>query len=293
MATPMALDMRTIGRIDSFDGRPESWADWSFKARAWISLLPLPGRDIDAFLTGAEITTGVIDRTLLATDVENFGVILYGVFVNCCKGRAMSLIHRVVRGNGWEVWRQLFLEFQPSEPIRHSAMLAGILTPPWEALNAIQFIEKLNAWETSIYEYVNQSGEVVSDSVKISIILRWAPKEIKDLVRGQMANIGSDFSRLRHILMAFNASGHEWDAQGNRQNLPDSGGAQPMDVGAVSISCTKCGKPGHLAANCWSKGGKGKGQGGSGGKSDSGGKGGKGAGPCWKCGKTGHRAAEC
>ena len=256
-AAPLVVDTRTIGKIDGFDGTSSAWADWQFKARAWISLLPLAGRDVDGLLQGAESSPNPVDRALLATDIEQFGVILYGILAQCCRGRVMSLIRRVDRGNGWEVWRQLFLEFQPSEPIRHSAMLAGILTPMWESAGTGNFIIVLNEWETRIHEYTAQAGEPVSDTVNISVVLRWAPREVKDLPRGQMANIGNDFSKLKHILLAYNSSGHEWDAAGSRRDAPDTGGSRPMDVGAVTVQCAKCGKMGHTAATCWSKGNSG------------------------------------
>ena len=102
-------------------------------------------------------------------------------------------------------------------------------------------------------------------------------------------------------------------------NRADSGGPVPMDVGGVggdeyeeygekgelydvdgvNARCYNCGKMGHVAANCRSKGG-GKGKGGAGAKG--GGKdkpkgGGKDRsgykGQCWTCGKTGHKAWEC
>ena len=41
-ATPQVIDTRTVGKLPSFVGRPESWNEWVFRARAWLTLLPLP-----------------------------------------------------------------------------------------------------------------------------------------------------------------------------------------------------------------------------------------------------------
>ena len=40
-ATPASfLDLKTLGKVVSFNGKPEEWPIWSFKFECWLGLVP-------------------------------------------------------------------------------------------------------------------------------------------------------------------------------------------------------------------------------------------------------------
>ncbi len=88
---------------------------------------------------------------------------------------------RVERYNGFAAWRQLKAEYEPRLGGRHAAMLQSIIAPQWKAETS-NFKEKLQLWEVAISRYEAQSGEKVSDALKVAVISRYAPQEVKAAV---------------------------------------------------------------------------------------------------------------
>ena len=75
---PMAdlVDTRTVGHLESLDGRTEGWVDWSFRARAWFGMLAVGGRagEITATaLEAAEGHDGAIDCGVIPAGAEAVG----------------------------------------------------------------------------------------------------------------------------------------------------------------------------------------------------------------------------
>ena len=185
--------------------------------------------------------------------------------------------------------------------LRFSVMLSDIRSSLWEKVPPNMFLEAVQEWETQINDYQTQSGEHISSAIKLSVIIRWTPSPIKEVLRGHSPQIGTDFVALRTILQAYVTSGQEFDPSGIRK--ADDGGTRPMDVGA----CARCGGN-HETSKCYAnldkkdkgkgdkdgKGGKSQQYGGGkttyGGKGDKGGKYGKGYGGGGKNpgGKPGH-----
>eukprot|EP00972_Heterocapsa_arctica_P029847 4398608-Heterocapsa_arctica.AAC.1 len=55
--------------------------------------------------------------------------LLYGILVQVCSGRALSLLRLNTESNGLECWRQLHVEFEPATATRTTAMLSSLLMP--------------------------------------------------------------------------------------------------------------------------------------------------------------------
>eukprot|EP00975_Prorocentrum_lima_P071460 12937806-Prorocentrum_lima.AAC.1 len=50
--------------------------------------------------------------------------------------------------------------------------------------NRVDFFQPLTAWETLVTEYSNQSGETVSDSVRVRVLLEHAPEPWRGVEAG-------------------------------------------------------------------------------------------------------------
>eukprot|EP00959_Pyramimonas_sp_CCMP1952_P184046 3848332-Pyramimonas_sp.AAC.1 len=86
---------------------------------------------------------------------------------------------KLSRKNGPEAWRQLKSEYESRSGNRWTAMLRFILNPQdeWakEREADIDFFQSLTPWEATVAEYVDQSGEAVSDNVRVSVLLEHVP----------------------------------------------------------------------------------------------------------------------
>ena len=64
-------------------------------------------------------------------DAERVGRSLYHLLVSTTKGTALSIVRLTERGNGFEAYRKLVVEFRPYLNEEHGVMLQMILTLNW------------------------------------------------------------------------------------------------------------------------------------------------------------------
>ena len=121
------------------------------------------------------------------------------------------------------------------------------------------------------------TGEPISDRLKCATIIGYAPQNIKRMLESASPDVREDHSRMRARI-------REHCLEKNpKAFVPKAQLDDPMNVDAIGFDrprCTKCGKLGHDASQCWAgQGGK---QGGQGKKGDGKHHGGNSKGYTWK-----------
>ncbi len=120
----------------------------------------------------------------------------------------------VKKGNGLQAWRRLKREYELRLPGRHATMLAGLIAPEWAGLRPAQFKVKFLEWEVAVARYELQSDEQLSDCLKVAVIKRHAPQDVRTGLRTHISTIGTSFPKLRIFLGDYLGSGPEFDAGG-------------------------------------------------------------------------------
>ena len=170
-------------------------------------------------------------------------------------------------------------------------MLQAILFPKWD-IPGSDVTQLLTAWEKQAQDYEQQSGDKISDAIKLGVVLHHLPDTslrehllLNSRVYDMYALMGAE---VRAVVMARTT----WSCP------------TPMDLSilAKDAVCHVCGKKGHFARDCWHQSnneGNGKGKKGKKGKKGQG-KGtkpkdgdAKQKGACHNCGEVGHSAREC
>ena len=206
--------------------------------------------------------------------------------------------------NGYDLWKQLHLEYEPRTGNRKLALVSSVMKGDQLVKAAANnFEEKLMNWEEEVSEYGKIADHPFDDSLKMAIVLEKSPKEVKTHLQVNMKDINT-YNQMRDIIEAYLKAKQLWRGHG---------GNDPMDIGALGKKgkgkgCFNCGGP-HLARDCPHPKGQGKSKDKSkdkgkdkGGK-DKGGKAGGGKdgkaqdgrieGYCGCCGKWGHTSREC
>ncbi|CAK0847992.1 unnamed protein product, partial [Prorocentrum cordatum] len=181
-------------------------------------------------------------------------------------------------------------------------MLRFILSPQdkWakDREAGIDFFQSLTAWEAIVAEYVDQSGEAVSDNVRASVLLERAPDPYREVLRQAPEEVGLTFGAARSHIRGYYNQGRTFT------RVPDVGGVVPMQVGAfrAGLPSGKASGKGKTHKSDKSGGKSGKFQKGKDSKTKSrardGGKHGKSQteyfdGECGYCCKWGHKRADC
>eukprot|EP00971_Amphidinium_carterae_P350150 6491406-Amphidinium_carterae.1 len=220
-------------------------------------------------------------------------------------GKALLRVRAAERGNGYEAWCRLKLEYEPRQGARRTALLIGLLNPSWgQNLSSQEFSEAYAAWEEQISRYEQDSGVALPDDIKVATVTKHAPERLREMLRQASYQIDGNYVAMKRTLEHYLRASQSYDNSGTAVTNHHDGGPTPMDVGALSKD------EGKGKGKDWKGKGKGKSKGdqqkGKGAKSKGKGKSsgkdkGKDAAPtsqpfqgyCSFCWKWGHKKAEC
>ncbi len=160
------VDTRLLTKPRAFGGQEAEWAGWSFKMLAYIGALD---GDMLSELVEAAAAPAV-------TDVQNVRMSpagqgrsrqLYYVLILLLEGTALQLVKAVPSGEGYRVWRVLQERFESTMPSRQAGLLQEIIGYQFPAE---QIEAGIAEFEFKVNKYENQSGEVISEKLKIAIM---------------------------------------------------------------------------------------------------------------------------
>ena len=301
-AASYGIDTRTLGKPDIFHGEDVKWADWRVIVKAYYSAV---STRMGVLMTAQEgAAQAMLQATLSDSVDQSASAQLYLVLLMLCRGQPLTEVVNAGESEGLAAWKRLCDIYEPHARSRVAGLLLTLLS-----YNFAGDVEaRVAAFERDVQRYEQRSGEPMSDSMKIGVVL-------KQLDEGSLR---------QHLLMNAARLSTWLDFKREVQEIRRAQAsivATPMDIGAFQkggkgdrggkgkggkdsdMKCSNCGRANHWKRDCRSpgggahdpsKGGKGK----DGGKNPKGGKdkgkGGKGQGPtCWKCGGKGHISKDC
>ena len=107
---------------------------------------------------------------------------------------------------------------------RFCRKLSEILNPTWEHETG-PLLDKLRRWQYEVNIYQGETGEQLSDRLKCAVVLRFAPLEVKDVLRRSPANIMDSFETLMEALESYRQRGMAFTTGGTVKTT-----AVPMEV---------------------------------------------------------------
>ena len=155
--------------------------------------------DLDAILLGAETTDEMsLEYSAQKKETQLRMKALYHLLASTTKGRALTILQMVPKNNGAIAWKRLKAEYEPRSGGRLTAMLMGILKPEWDGAatrGADAWEAAWKVWEKNINLYEAQAGEDISPGTKIAVVTRWAPTDVKAVIRQALGAINGDYNR--------------------------------------------------------------------------------------------------
>lgn len=216
------VDLKGVGRFPAFSGEEPEWPDWRFRFENCAELIDLGGG-----MRYAEKVTCEIDIDRLLPKYVQRTKLLYGILVQVCSGRALSLLCLVGKRNGLEGRRILVNGYEPATSSRSTAMLSALLTPEW---GWRPFLDELLEWERAVESYEAASGERFLGSTKCAVVSRWAPDQVRECLRVNAEDPTQDWQRLRAAIRGYYSRGVIYSGDG----MTTDGRRQPAKISALT-----------------------------------------------------------
>ena len=99
---------------------------------------------------------------------------LYCVLSLLTDADALDIVQNSPVSNGLEVWRRMVSRWEPKVPSRFRGMLQAILFPKW-VIPGSDVTHVLTTWEEQVQDYEQQSGDKISDAIKLGVVLHHLP----------------------------------------------------------------------------------------------------------------------
>ena len=209
------LDTKSLAKLATFRRQEQDWAQWCFAFESYTSLL---GRNLRLAME-----TNMEAEPVSVPTAPKQRAVQPGTCRQCLDER------RTAERNGSLVGEEAGARATtPRTACQH------VVGSPRSGSG------ELRGRYLHVHRYEVQSGETLSDSLRVAEVSRHSPQNIQAALWSHIMTIGSDYQRLRTFVNDLLTSGLEYNSSGFRANLTSANNAPvPMDVGNL---CTGTGK---------------------------------------------------
>lgn len=175
MVSPGLEDAKLVAKPSKLNCEPIDWA-WAickFEVINWLRVIGvlLPDEVQEVIWVSAAGGVGPDGEQ----DKMAKGKRLDTVTVGVLSGQALAVARNVHDRNGWEMWRQLAVYYEPVRVSRALSQLTELLSPKLNGSGA-SYKERLMTWERLVADYEAQHGKTLEDIVKRATIMAQARK---------------------------------------------------------------------------------------------------------------------
>ena len=253
----------------TLDEEVSSWQDWAFIFKNYVGFMD---PNYLSEFSWAESHDGPIKEIeyVSGSDTGRRAVKLYSVLSSYLKNRPLKILRSVLNNDGFEVWRRLTVELQPTSRSRSLAMAQALVSFPSMSKGASLY-DYVLTYEKLVDEYEKLSGLRYDPNLKIGTLLKGIPNDLKRTLLFDMDD-KTTYEQMRSRLLEYERSSQTWSAENILSSLSvqsdhtkhkEYHGPIPMEIDRIEGKGKGKGK---------GKDGKGKGKGGKG-KGKSSGKG--------------------
>ncbi len=222
----------------------------------------------------AETMPTTVALTDLSEAKQGRSRVVYYVLSHLLAKAPLQLLMSCPDNKGYEAWRLFKCDYEPSSGSKHVAMLSGLMRPSFGTTHQ-EICENLRKGTNDVKTYEASSGDLLSDSMRISIVIQAAPPDIREKLQlhdfGPFGAFKAKIEQYIHTLCIWSSEpapmdiGALWAKGGSKQKGGKSSSSKNFEAkgkdGKKSGKglkkpfegyCSKCGKRGHNKSECWS-----------------------------------------
>ena len=155
---------RLAQQVQSIDGDPMKYADWSFKLRSYFGAVDQ--RYQEELMKTESSSTPRLNADL-GSEESALSTQMYYILVMTTAGAALDKCHNAGVNEGFEAWRQFVMEWEPKLRTRYVGLLMNVLGYTFRD----DIPTKLAAFERLVHDNENQSTKTVDDDIKIGVTM--------------------------------------------------------------------------------------------------------------------------
>ena len=226
---------RHIKAPDAFKAETRSeelqkWQDWKFAFENFIGMID---SQLLKDMKNVEKTATEIKMSSLNEEVKPRSEKLYSMLSMLMKNRPLRLVRGVQEQNGFEAWRVLMKDMQPSTRQRSLALV--------QALNKVKFdssksvTEQLPQFETMVREYERVSQTTYHEDLKVAAILTALPSALRTSLQMVISD-STTYEDIKSKIELYEQVTTQWSSESALQmplksSMDDE--PTPMEVDAV------------------------------------------------------------
>lgn len=306
------VEAKGFAKVPNFNGDARTWGTFEFKFVNFTeSVFPNIRALIDWAVNQEEPITEISSREAIRLDpsAEMIQLQLYLALTQLVEGEALGILRNCSRAvfKGFEAWRRLIRRFDPRSVGRQRTILSKVLNPGRCKIEELS--RGIERWIADVQAYEERVGRRLDDDIKASVLTDLTPDPLHQHLVLNQSRLGT-YAAIISEIGAFLE--HRFENEANARDRSAKDQPVPMDVGSLvkgkgkggggrgkghkgsqgtnsqwqpdddkrkKTICYNCGKTGHYASECRSKGsGKNNQKGNKGNQKGGKGKNGKGSG---------------
>ena len=246
-----------FGTENDHDAEQSKWPEFSMGFKAWLYYAE---KEYEKELTYVEDNVKTTQPlSSMNEDSKARSEQLYSILTGLLRGRPLKILRAVNERNGYEVWRQLVVQYSPKTKGRAISVLSAYMNfPAFDKSKT--FLEHIQSLERVRTEYRKVAGVDIGDDLQLSVLIRCLPKYLQQHIQLQLTE-SSSYQNVRDAVLSYETVTQSWSEKkvltelGVVGSTPSASGPAPMEIDAVQ------------QFGGYGKGKKGKGKGKSDGKS--------------------------
>ena len=270
------LDERHFRHLEKLSGGAGGWSEWLFNLIVVLGqVAPEVVRAVELVVDGSSMFSHA-DSLRDKIGEEVYGKYrgeLFSVVCGITGGEANGIVRGVVSGSGnfgycgFAALHLLAQRYNPKTPARLLQCVSNVISPP-QVKNIKDLPRALQEWEALTAKLSRDFSEVLSENVRIAVLVGMLPKDFQELVF-QWGSLGKDlgFAEVRDkvltiathraqmaqpVPMDIGAMEGDYNMEefGGYECVEDwSGEIMAMGTGG-NVKCLRCGGWGHYAREC-------------------------------------------